>query len=93
VFKRTRNGKNGKNSETKQNAMKKNQGPRDETKRKKNTFFEPCIELNTKSQGWLVPALFHSSPFDEEVEAYLASIDHKSERKLERNMFISQLTL
>jgi hypothetical protein len=48
------------------------------------------IELTTNSQGTF--ALSQSSHFDNEVEAYLASKDDKSERKLERNMFISQLS-
>jgi hypothetical protein len=34
-----------------------------------------------------------TSQFDDEVEAYLASKDDNSDRTLERNMFISQLTL
>jgi hypothetical protein len=41
----------------------------------------------------LEPVSSQSTHFDNEVEAYLASKDDKSERKLERNMFISQLTL
>jgi hypothetical protein len=50
-------------------------------------------ELTTNSQGTLAPASSQSSHFDDKVEAYIASKDDKPKRKLERNMFISQLTL
>jgi hypothetical protein len=51
------------------------------------------IELTTNRQRSLAPAASQSLHFEDEVEEYLVSKDDNFERKLERNMFISQLTL